>query len=192
VAILTAAALLLAGCSSGKKQQPAATTTPSTTVTTQEAGPLALKLTTRATGPERGFNAQTAARQASPGLQRFLDHYLTVAFLQPTQAKSGWRSLLLMFDASVRDSARKQLDSLSLGSAAKQVTAVRPGPARANAVVLYKGGRPVAATVQLFFDGTADSAQGSGPVRLRSSLQLIGAPGGWRIAAYQSKAGGAG
>jgi hypothetical protein len=56
--------------------------------------------------------------------------------------------------------------------------------------VLFDGGRAIAATVQLSFDGTADSSQGSGPVRLRSVLQLLGGKSGWRIAAYQSRTGG--
>lgn len=187
--LLTALALLAAGCSSGKKQRPAATTT-APTATTQAARPLALALTTTARGPERNFNAKKAAQQADPGLQKFLDRYLTLAFLRPSQARSRWRDLLAMFDQPVRARAGKQLDSLSLGSAAAQVTAVRPGPAKASAVVLFEGGRPIAATVQLSFDGVADSKQGSGPVRLRSVLQLLGTGSGWRIAAYQSRTGG--
>jgi hypothetical protein len=190
MALLVALALLAAGCSSGKKPPAAATTTPTTT--TQVAKPLALSLTTSARGPERGFDAKRAARLATPSLQRFLNRYLTVAFLQPSQAKSGWRNLLVMFDSPVRTAARKQLDSLSLGSAAAQVTTVRPGPARATAVVLFDGGRAVAATVRLSFDGTADSARGSGTVRLRSVLQLLGVRSGWVIASYKSSTGGGG
>ncbi len=188
--LLAALALLAAACSSGKKQPPAAATTASTTATTQAVRTLALKLTTTATGPERNFNARKAAQQASPSVQKFLDRYLTLAFLQPSQAKSGWRSLLAMFDDPVRVRAGKQLDSLSLGRAAAQVTAVQPGPARARAVVLYEGGRAAAATVQLSFDGTADSPRGSGPVRLRAVLQLVYGKSGWRIAAYESRTGG--
>jgi hypothetical protein len=191
MALLVALALLAAGCSSGKKPPAAATTTPATT-TQQVAKPLALSLTTSARGPERGFDAKRAARLASPSLQRFLNRYLTVAFLQPSQAKSGWRSLLVMFDGPVRTTARRQLDSLSLGSAAAQVTTVRPGPARATAVVLFDGGRAVAATVRLSFDGTADTPRGSGTVRLRSVLQLLGVRSGWLIASYKSSTGGGG
>jgi hypothetical protein len=187
--LLVAVALLVAGCSSGKKQQAAPTsTTPSTA--TQAAGPLQLRLTTTARGPERGFNPSRAAKQVSPDLQRFLTRYLTVAFLQPAQAKSGWRNLLAMFDAPVRTTAKRQLDSLALGSAASKVTQVRPGKADARAVVLFANGHPAAATVQLSFDGTADTAQGSGPVRLRSTLQLLGGQPGWRIASYNSQTGG--
>ncbi len=185
--LLAALALLASGCSSGKKRPAAVTTT--STATTQVTRPLTLRLTTTARGSERGFNAKKAAQKASPSLRRFLDHYLTVAFLQPSQAQSGWRDLLAMFDGPVRPTVGKQLDSLSLGRAAAQVTAVHPGPARASAVVLFDGGRAAAATVWLSFNGTADSKQGSGPVRLRSVLQLLGVKGGWRIAAYQSRTG---
>jgi hypothetical protein len=181
--------LLSSGCSSGKKRPAAATTTSTATVTTQAPRPLALKLATTARGPERDFNAKRAAQKASPSLQRFLDRYLTVAFLQPGQARSRWRDLLVMFDGPVRARAGKQLDSLSLGSAAARVTAVRPGPARASAVVLFHDGRGVAATVRLSFDGTADSKQGSGPVRLRAVFQLLAGKSSWRIAAYQSRTG---
>jgi hypothetical protein len=191
VVLVAALALLTAGCSSGKKQPAAApTTSAAATTTTQVARPLALKLTTTARGPEHGFDAKKAAKKASPSLQRFLDRYVTVAFLQPDQGKSGWRDLLAMFDGPVRVRAGTQLNALSLGSAAARVTAVRPGPARANAVVLFDGGREVAATVRLSFDGTADSQQGSGPVHLRSVLQLLAGKSGWRIAAYQSRTGG--
>jgi hypothetical protein len=183
---LAALALLTTGCSSGKRH--AATTASTATVTTaQAARPLALRLTTTARGPERGFDAKKAAQKASPSLQRFLNRYLTLAFLRPGQARSGWHDLLAMFDSPVRARARKQLDSLSLGAAAVQVNAVRPGPARANAVVLFDSGRGIAATVRLSFDGAADSRQGSSPVRLRSVLQLLGDKSGWRIAAFQSR-----
>jgi len=188
--LLVALALLAAGCSSAKKPPAAATTVPSTT--TQVVRPLVLSLTTSAKGPERRFDAKRAARQATPGLQRFLNRYLTVAFLQPTQARSGWRNLLVMFDVPVRSRASKQLDSLSLGSAAAKVTTVRPGSARARAVVLFDGGRAAAATVQLSFDGTADSQAGSGSVRLRSVLQLLNGRSGWLIASYKSATGGRG
>jgi hypothetical protein len=185
--LLVAVALLASGCSSGKKRPAAVTTT--STATTQVTRPLALQLTTTARGSERGFNAQRAAQKASPALRRFLNGYLTVAFLQPSQAQSRWRDLLALFDVPVRATAGRQLDSLSLGGAAARVTAVRPGPARASAVVLFDNGHAVAATVRLSFDGTADSKQGSGPVRLRSVLQLIGIKGVWRIAAFQSRTG---
>lgn len=189
--LLVAAALLVAGCSSHKKQQAATTTTPATTAAAV-AGPLEINLTTTARGPEKGFNASQAAKQAAPNLQKFLTRYLTVAFLQPAQAKSGWRDLLGMFDPPVRGAAKKQLESLALGSAAGNVTAVRPGKADAQALVLFSNGHPAAATVRISFNGTADSAQGSGPVRLRATLQLLGGQPGWLIAAYDSKTGGEG
>ncbi|HZD38624.1 MAG TPA: hypothetical protein VE664_08295 [Actinomycetes bacterium] len=186
--LLVAVALLLAGCTSGKKQQTTPTSTaPSTSA--PAAGPLRLNLATTARGPERGFNASKAAKQAAPGLQKFLNRYLTVAFLEPAQAKSGWKELLGMFDAPVRASAKRQLDALALGSAASKVTQVRPGKADARAVVLFVDGHPAAATVRLSFQGTADSAQGSGPVRVRTTLQLLGGQP-WRIAGYSSTAGG--
>jgi len=188
--LLVAAALLVAGCSSGKKQHAATTTTPATAAPL--ASPLKVNLATTARGPEKGFNASQAAKHAAPNLQKFLTRYLTVAFLEPAQAKSGWKDLLGMFDPPVRGAAKKQLDSLALGSAAGNVTAIRPGKANAQAVVLYAGGHPAAATVRISFDGTADSAQGSGPVRLRATLQLLGGQPGWLIAAYDSKTGGEG
>jgi hypothetical protein len=55
--------------------------------------------------------------------------------------------------------------------------------------VLHDGSRPVAATVRLAFDGTADTAGGSGQVHLRSVLQLLRTGGGWQIAAFDSRTG---
>ena len=59
---------------------------------------------------------------------------------------------------------------LSLGEAASQVTAVRPGRTDATAVVLFRAGHPTAATVELAFDGTADTAQGVGAVHLAPQI----------------------
>jgi hypothetical protein len=187
--LLVGVALLAAGCSSGKKQKDQ---TPATTAqaTAPAAGPLEVTVSTTARGPEQGFNANQAAKQVSPDIQRFVSRYLTVAFLQPAQARSGYKDLLAMFDTPVRATATKQLDSLSLGSAGSQVKTVRPGKAAARAVVLFAGGHPTAATVNISFDGTADSAQGSGPLRLRSVFQPRRAEAGWRSAAYSSKTGG--
>jgi hypothetical protein len=168
-ALLIAVALLVAGCSSGKKQQPkAAQSTAAPTTSTAAAGPLKLQLTTSARGPERGFNPGQAAKKVTPDLQRFLMRYLTIAFLQPEQAKKGWKDYLAMFDPSVRTSARQQLDALALGSAAGKVTAVRPGRAAARATVLFSDNRPA---------------------RVHSTLQLLAGQPGWKIAAYDSKTG---
>jgi hypothetical protein len=188
--LLVAVALLVSGCGSGKKQkeQAAATTTPPATA--PAARPLNVTVAATARGPEQGFNANKAAKQVAPDIQKFVTRYLTVAFLEPAQARSGWKHLLIMFDTPVRGSASKQLDSLSLGSAAPQVKTVRPGKATARAVVLFSGGHPTAATVTVSFDATAESGQGSGPLRLRSVLQLLRTQAGWRIAAYDSKTGG--
>lgn len=189
-ALLVAVALLVAGCSSGKKQQPKPEqNAAATTTAAPAAGPLKLQLTTSARGPERGFNPSQAAKRVTPDLQRFLTRYLTIAFLQPDQAKKGWKDYLAMFDPSVRASARQQLDALALGSAASKVTAVQPGRAAARATVLFSDNRPAAASVVLSFDGTATTAQGSGPVRVHSTLQLLAGQPGWKIAAYDSKSG---
>jgi hypothetical protein len=185
--LLAGVALLAAGCSSGKKQNGQS---PASTAQAPAAGALAVTVSTTARGPERGFNAGKAAKQISPDIQKFVTRYLTVAFLEPAQAQSGYKDLLAMFDTPVRASATKQLDSLSLGSAGTQVKAVRAGKASAKAVVLFAGGHPTAATVIISFDGTADTEQGSGPLRLRSVFQLLRAQSGWRIAAYDSNTGG--
>jgi hypothetical protein len=180
---LLAAAVLLAGCTSGGDKAAAPTAT-----TAAPPAELQVKLVTTARGPERGFNARRAARRAAPGVERFLDRYLTTAFVGAAGGKRGWDELLALFDTPVRAAARKQLDALSLGAAAPQVTAVRPQRASARAVVLY-GRRPAAATVRLAFDATADTAGGSGEIRLRSVLQLLSTRRGWRIAAFDSRTG---
>ena len=153
------------------------------------ARPLQVELVTVAEVPPGGPSARRAAKQAEPGLERFLDRYLTAAFVDAAGGEGGWDGLLGLFDKPVRASARKQLDALSLGADAAKVSAVRPGRASARVVVLYGGKRPAAATVRLAFDGTADTAQGSGQVHLRSVLQLLATGEGWRIAAFESRTG---
>jgi hypothetical protein len=188
LAAVLAGVLLAAGCTSGgsggdgqASEPPAGSAGP--------AQPFQVELVTMAKVPPGGPSAKRAARQAEPGLQRFLDRYLTAAFVDAAGRKGRWGDLLGLFDKPVRASARKQLDALSLGADAAKVRAVRPGRASARAVVLYGPKRPAAATVRLAFDGTADTAQGSGQVHLRSVLQLLATGEGWRIAAFDSRTG---
>jgi hypothetical protein len=187
--VVLVAVLLVAGCTSGGRSEDGQATTTSGAAPAQ---PLQVKLVATAKVPPGGPSAARAARQAAPSLERFLDRYLSVAFVDAAGGQAGWDGLLRLFDKPVRASARKQLDALSLGQAASTVTAVRPGRATARAVVLYGDRRPEAATVRLAFDGTADTAQGSGPVALRSVLQLLATGDSWRIAGFDSRTGPAG
>jgi hypothetical protein len=187
-AALLTAVLLLAGCTSGGERDGGSATTGPPASVAAPARPLQVKLVTTARGPQRGFNARQAAKKAAPGIERFLDRYLTVAFVDAA-GNHGWDGLLGLFDKPVRAAARKELDAVSLGKAAPKVTAVRPGRASARATVLHDGRRPVAATVRLAFDGTADTAGGSGQVHLRSVLQLLRTRSGWRIAGFDSRTG---
>jgi hypothetical protein len=182
-----AALLLAAGCTSGGRSDPGQAT--GTTGPAAAARQVDVRLVATAKVPPGGPSARRAARQAAPGLERFLDRYLTAAFVDPAGGQARWDGLLGLFDKPVRASARRQLDALSLGAAAAGVSAVRPHRASARAVVLYGSRRPAAATVRLAFDGTADTARGSGQVHLRSVLQLLNTGKGWRIAAFDSRTG---
>jgi hypothetical protein len=186
---VVAAALLGAGCTSGGGSGAGGQAPGSTAAPAAPARPLEVQLVATAKVPPGGPSPRRAAKQAAPGLERFLDRYLTAAYVDAAGGEAGWGGLLGLFDTPVRASARKQLDALSLGAAAAKVSAVRPGRASARAVVLYGGKRPEAATVRLAFDGTADTAQGSGQVHLRSVLQLLATGEGWRIAAFDSRTG---
>jgi hypothetical protein len=184
-----AAALVVGACTSGGGPEPADQADRSTPGAVTPARPLRVELVTSAKVPQGGLDAKRAARRAAPGLERFLDRYLRSAYLEAAGGEAGWDGLLGLFDKPVRAAARKQLDALSLGAAAPQVSTVRPGRASARAVVLYGQRRPAAATVRLAFDGTADTAKGSGQVHLRSVLQLLSTGDGWRIAAFESRTG---
>ena len=181
--------LLAAGCTSGGGSSGDGRGSAPPTSSAAPARPLQVQLVTMARVPPGGLSARRAAKQAEPGLERFLDRYLTAAFVDAAGGEGGWDGLLGLFDKPVRASARKQLNALSLGAEAAKVSAVRPGRASARAVVLYGDQRPAAATVRLAFDGTADTAQGSGQVHLRSVLQLLATGEGWRIAAFDSRTG---
>ena len=185
-----AAVLLVAGCTSGRSQGGGQAAAP-TTGAAAPAQPLQVQLVTTAKVPPGGLSAGRAARRAAPGLERFLDRYLSAAYIDAAGGEAGWDGLLGLFDTPVRAAARKQLDALSLGGAAPTVTAVRPSRATAKAVVLFGARRAEAATVRVSFEGTADTAQGSGPVHLRSVLQLLATGDSWRIAAFDSRTGSA-
>jgi hypothetical protein len=185
---ILAGVLLVSGCTSGggSDNDGAAPGSPTTAAAPAE---LEVKLVTMAKVPPGGPDAKRAARQAAPGLERFLDRYLTAAFVDAAGGEGGWDGLLGLFDKPVRASARKQLDALSLGADAAKVRDVRPSRASARAMILFGERRPAAATVRLAFDGTADTAQGSGQIHLRSVLQLLATGEGWRIAAFDSRTG---
>jgi hypothetical protein len=189
VAGLLASVLLAAGCTSGGRSESGGQATGPTAAPAAPARPLEVKVVAMAKVPPGGLSAKRAAQRATPGLEKFLDRYLTEAYLDAAGGKPDWNGLLGLFDTPVRASARKQLDALSLGAAAPTVSAVRPGRASARAVVLYGAQRPQAATVRLAFDATADTAKGSGQVHLRSVLQLLATGEGWRIAAFDSRTG---
>ena len=184
-----AALLLASACTSGGKPGSPGQATGSTAGPAAPAAPLEVKLVATAKVPPGGPSAKRAAKQAAPGLERFVDRYLSAAFVDAAGGEAGWDGLLGLFDTPVRASARKQLNALSLGAAAPKVSAVRPSRASARAVVLYGGQRAEAATVRVAFDATADTAQGSGQVHLRSVLQLLATGDGWRIAAFDSRTG---
>jgi hypothetical protein len=184
---LLATVLLAAGCTSGGRSDSGGQATGPTAAPAQPT--LQISVVATAKVPPGGLSATRAAQRAAPGLEKFLDRYLTEAYLDAAGGKPDWTGLLGLFDTPVRSSARKQLDALSLGAAAPQVSAVRPGRASARAVVLYGAQRPQAATVRLAFDATADTAKGSGQVHLRSVLQLLATGEGWRIAAFDSRTG---
>jgi hypothetical protein len=182
---VVAALLLAAACTSGGKPSSPGQ---GATATAAPAAPLQVKLVTTAKVPP-GVDAGRAAKRAAPGLERFVDRYLNAAFVHAAGGEAGWDGLLGLFDPPVRASARQQLNALSLGAAAPKVSAVRPSRASARAVVLYGGQRAEAATVRVAFDATADTAQGSGQVHLRSVLQLLATGDGWRIAGFDSRTG---
>jgi hypothetical protein len=190
VASLLASVLLAAGCTSGGRSEPGGQATGSTAAPAAPAqSALQISVVATAKVPPGGLSAKRAAQRAAPGLEKFLDRYLTEAYVDAAGGKPDWNGLLGLFDTPVRASAREQLDALSLGAAAPQVSAVRPSRASARAVVLYGAQRPQAATVRLAFDATADTAQGSGQVHLRSVLQLLATGESWRIAAFDSRTG---
>jgi len=184
-----AGVLLAAGCTSGGGSGSDGRASGPRDSSAAPAQPLQVKLVTMAKVPAGGPDAKQAARQAEPGLERFLNRYLSAAFVDAAGGERSWKGLLGLFDKPVRNSARKQLDALSLGGDAAKVSAVRPRRASARAVVLYGEKRPAAATVRLAFDGTADTAKGSGKVRLRSVLHLLSTGEGWQIAAFDSRTG---
>ncbi|HEX6676084.1 MAG TPA: hypothetical protein VF486_13760 [Actinomycetes bacterium] len=182
----------LAGCTSGKHEQGGASGPSQTSAAATPAKPLKVEIKASAAGPERGFNPRIAAAKASPNMQKFLQRYLSVAFLDPKQQRSGWHDLLNLFDGSIQGAAKRDINSLSLGADAAQVQSVQPDSAKASVLFLYRGGQPAGATVKLSFKGSAVAEKGRGPVRLRSVLQMLSTPAGWRIAAYQSRTGEAG
>ena len=171
----------LAGGCTKQAKPPAAQTT-----TTGAATPVSVKVTASARGEGSSGALSQAADRAEPELEKFLTRYVTTAF-DPGAAKAGIKSFNSYFDPDLRDAASKDLASLSLGDAAARISRVSTQPAKARAVFLVQGGRPVAASVELDVSGDAQVSGQSNPakVRLDAKLQLERTTG-WRIVSYDS------
>jgi hypothetical protein len=188
LALAALAVAALAACTSGGGK-PAGGPSAATPSTAARPTPLEVDLVASARSTDPGMDLRRAAKRSAPSLERFLDRYLTVAFLDAAGKPPRPADLLALFDKPVRSAARQQLDALWLGADAAKVAAVRPDRADARAVLLFEGRRAAAATVRLAFDGTAIGDQGGGQVHLRSVFQLLATPAGWRIASFSSRTG---
>jgi hypothetical protein len=95
-------------------------------------------------------------------------------------------SLFGYFTGEARDEARRDLEDLSLGRAARRLSAVRPDRARVNARVLVgPTGHPTAAIALMTFSATGlDGAIGEVPIRHKGRYVLRRVGGDWLIAAY--------
>ncbi|HEX2032125.1 MAG TPA: hypothetical protein VHL78_12135 [Actinomycetota bacterium] len=114
------------------------------------------------TGVGVGGNTQDRALQRpARQVQSTIDGLYTAAFVDPAQwQERGFAGALSAFSGPAARRAREDLDDLTLGSTARIVRSVDPGPGGLAIRFLLDEGRPLAAVARTTFTATATLRQG--------------------------------
>lgn len=127
-----------------------------------------------------------AADAAKKAVQA-IDTYFDTAFLNPAAWAGGaFSSLPGLFTSDAAASVTANLQSLSLGPLAAQITRVNPQTQSADKVevLIEDNGQPSYATVTTRFQATSVPAGSAAPVQILQSGQFIIETGAYKIAAY--------
>lgn len=196
VAALLALGLIAGGvwvaASGGDEPRPAATPSASPMPSPEQAASptpvhsLSVRLRrVRGIGLARKIRPRHLARPAQAVRQTMTDLYST-AFIDTTKWADGrFPRLPGFFVGEARKQARRDLKRLSLGPAARHLSAVRPIRARMDVRLAVDGRRrPIAALASMEFVGAGLAEGVEVPVRHRGDYVLRKARGAWRVASY--------
>jgi LCP family protein required for cell wall assembly len=198
-AVATAAAVSLAACTAADAPAERATPTvrPSAGGTSQPSpsprrGPFELVVEVRdvrADGPN-GRIPPRRLRGPAVAVTETITELYSIGFVDPDAWAGGeFPNLGSLFAAGARPTDDRALRSLTLGTAARELEAVKPRRARLDLRFLADAkDRPIVAVANVRFDGIGFSAEGRRPIRHDGRYTLRRANGRWRIVSYDVRA----
>lgn len=135
----------------------------------------------------RGNLRKRQLRRHTRIVERATTDLYSAAFVDPEEWRGGrFPRVPGFFAAETRRQARKDLQDLTLGRAARHLDAVRPRRARLHLRFLMdRGRRPVSAVASVAFSGTGLAEGVRVPIEHRGRYVLRRAKAGWRVAAYE-------
>jgi hypothetical protein len=187
-AAMALACLLGAACTGGPSTAPP-TAPPATSASpsTPPRVPFAFASVTFSADAVTGKSGSKAAQQAGAHIQDTLTAFYDAAFADPaswsgTVPAGAWDS----FDASLRDRARHDAQSLTIGSAGTGLSTLTFPQSRLTVRVLVdQHGNAQAAVATVTLDGAGTTTDGA-PMELTNRASFILEPSGgdWRILGY--------
>ena len=190
VALLTAAGCSKSNPSARGTPSPGSTSGHSPTPTPSSTGIPTADFSYQGVRPDDAQNRPSAngpAGDAAKKAVQAVDTYYDTAFLQPSDWGGGsFPSLAGLFTPDAAASVAANLQALSLGPLAKQITRVNPSVETGDTVdvLIEANGSPSYATVATRFQATSVPAAGSAPVKIVQSAQFMIETSDDKIAAY--------
>jgi LCP family protein required for cell wall assembly len=184
VAAATLLAVVATGCTGTEQARPGPSPSPSPAAPVPE---LRVTLAKVKAHPVRG-NAKT--RRLRPQARRVRDvmaGLYSAGFVSPEAWAGRFGPAVHHFRGLARRHARRDLDRLTLGTAAGQVNEVRPARSKVRVHFLVgRNRRPAAAMARMTFAGRADTVDGV-ESRLRHEATYLLRPkkGRWKVEAYR-------
>lgn len=190
VLLITAIALVTVGCgkSHPKAAHPSASATP--TPSPSSTAPASANFSTqgvRAVDSQDRPSSNATANDAAKKVIALINTYYNTAFLQPASWGNGaFPTLSSLFTGDAAGSVPANLQAMSLGPLAPQVSRVNPSKESAGvvAVLIEDNGSATFATVTTRFEATGEPAGTAAPVGILQSAQfMVNVPAG-KIAGY--------
>ena len=191
-AVVTAAAVILAQGGSeptpdvAGDPRPGPAVTPSPSAEPEAGTVLSLRVGGVSAVAVRGRVPRSRLRATRRGVERTIADLYTRGFVDPESWAGGdFPGLTELFVPEARAGARRDRGTLTLGEAARRITAVRGPRARVRMRVLTdEARRPTATLAEVRFAATALQGEAEARIRHNGSYVLRPVGGRWRIVSY--------
>ncbi|MGH2723703.1 MAG: LCP family protein [Actinomycetota bacterium] len=188
-AAAVAAVALASACTASPEAGPSAAPTSPSPSPEAPVPALEVNLARTAGFPVKGKARPRHLRRPARAVREAMDRLYTAAFVDPGAWTGGFPGALREFRGEARRHARKDINRLTVGRAARVLSEVRPVKARLRVDLLLGTGRnALAALARMEFAATGLSTDGvETPIRHRAEYLLRRFGGRWQIVAYRVK-----